>query len=57
MLVLTRRTEESLVINEQIAIVALNIKDGQVRLGIEAPKSISIHRKEVYLRIQKEKQK
>lgn len=57
MLILTRRIGESLMIGDQITITVLNIKGNQVRLGIDAPKDVSVHREEVYQRIQEEKQK
>ncbi|MEI8054938.1 MAG: carbon storage regulator CsrA [bacterium] len=57
MLILTRRIGESLIIDDQTAIVVLNVRYNQVRLGIEAPKKIAVHREEVYQRIQKEKRK
>ncbi len=57
MLVLTRRVGESLIIGDDISITILGIKGHQVRLGINAPKEISVHREEIYQRIQNEKQK
>ena len=53
MLVLTRRLGESIVIGDDIIIRILDI-DGQVKLGIEAPQNISVHREEIYVKIQKE---
>lgn len=54
MLILTRRMGETIVIADDIAVTILGIRGGQVRLGIDAPKDISVHREEVYLRIQAE---
>ena len=48
MLVLTRKLEESLVINEKIIVTVLGVEGDRVKLGIEAPKHIKIHRKEIY---------
>lgn len=56
MLVLTRRIRESLIIGDQITITVLNIRNNQVQIGIDAPREVSIHRNEVYKRIQEEKQ-
>jgi len=55
MLIITRRTDESLVINDNIEVVVLGVRGDYVRIGIEAPKSIPVHRYEVWERIQKEK--
>ncbi len=55
MLILTRRISESIIIGEDIKIAVLGVKGNQVRLGIDAPKDISVHREEIYERIQQEK--
>ncbi|KGG79983.1 carbon storage regulator [Caloranaerobacter azorensis H53214] len=57
MLVLTRKKNESIVINGDIEIVIVEIGDGKVKLGIKAPKNIEVHRKEIYEAIQKENRK
>jgi carbon storage regulator len=54
MLVLSRRVDESLLIDKDIKITVLDIKGGQVRLGITAPQSITVHREEVFDRIQRD---
>ena len=54
MLVLSRRVDESLLIDKVIKITGLDIKGGQVRLGITAPESIKVHREEVFNRIEKD---
>ena len=48
MLVLTRRINESIVINDDISVLVVEIRGDRVRLGIEAPKDVVVHRKEVY---------
>ena len=55
MLVLTRRLDETIIIGNDIKITVLSIAGNQVRIGIAAPKEISVHREEVYARIQAEK--
>ncbi|WP_019531013.1 carbon storage regulator CsrA [Dasania marina] len=54
MLVLSRRLGETLIIGDNVKVSVLGISGNQVRLGIEAPKDVSVHREEVYLRIQDE---
>ncbi len=54
MLVLTRRTNQSIVIGDDIEITIVEIKGDQVRLGIAAPRHISVHRKEIYEQIKQE---
>jgi len=54
MLVLTRRENESIMIGDGIEIKVLDLKDNQVKLGIVAPRSVPVHRREVYLAIQAE---
>jgi carbon storage regulator len=54
MLILTRRVGETFIIGDDIKITVCSVRNGQVRIGIEAPKHVSIHRKEVYERIQRE---
>jgi len=56
MLVLTRKRGEGVAIGPDIRIVVLGIKNGQVRLGVEAPRTTEVHRDEVYVRIQEENQ-
>jgi carbon storage regulator len=55
MLILTRRVGETLVVGDDVKITVLGINGSQVRIGVEAPKEIPIHREEIYMKIQKEK--
>lgn len=48
MLVLTRRINESIVINDNVSVLVVEVRGDRVRLGIEAPKDVAVHRKEVY---------
>lgn len=54
MLVLTRKSGEAIRIGDDIKIVVLEVKDNQIRLGIEAPHKYTVHREEIYLKIQEE---
>jgi carbon storage regulator len=55
MLVLSRQKDESIIIGDDVEITIVDVRGDKVRLGISAPKSITVHRKEVYEAIQREK--
>ncbi len=57
MLILSRKKEQSIMIGNDIEIVVIDIQGDQVKLGINAPKNVAIHRKEVFLEIQEENRK
>jgi carbon storage regulator CsrA len=55
MLILTRRAGESLVVGTEVTVTVIAIKGNQVRIGINAPKDVQVHREEIYERVQAEK--
>ena len=55
MLILTRRVGETVMIGDEIAVTVLGVKGNQVRIGVTAPRSVSVHRQEIYERIRKER--
>jgi len=54
MLILTRRVGEAVVIDEEVTVTVLGVKGNQVRIGVNAPKTVSVHREEIYQRIKGE---
>lgn len=56
MLILTRRVGESVVIGDDIGVTVLGVKGNQVRIGVTAPKDVTVHRQEIYERIKSEQE-
>ena len=55
MLILTRRVGETLMIGDDVSVTVLGVKGNQVRLGVNAPKEVAVHREEIFNAIQREK--
>lgn len=56
MLILTRRVGETVMIGNEVTVTVLGVKGNQVRIGINAPKTVAVHREEIYERIKREQQ-
>ncbi len=56
MLILTRRVGETLMVGDDVTVTVLGVKGNQVRIGVDAPKDVAVHREEIYQRIQSEKE-
>ena len=54
MLILTRRVGETLMVGDEVTVTVLGVKGNQVRIGVNAPKDVAVHREEIYDRIKKE---
>ncbi len=55
MLILTRRVGETLMVGDEVTVTVLGVKGNQVRIGVNAPKDVAVHREEIYQRIQSER--
>lgn len=56
MLILTRRVGETLMVGDEVTVTVLGVKGNQVRIGVNAPKEVAVHREEIYERIKKEEE-
>ena len=54
MLILTRRVGETLMVGDEVTVTVLGVKGNQVRIGVDAPKEVAVHREEIYQRIKQE---
>jgi len=57
MLILTRRVGETLMIGDEVTVTVLGVKGNQVRIGVNAPRDVAVHREEIYERIKREQAK
>lgn len=57
MLILTRRVGEKLIINENVEVIMLGVQGNQVRIGVNAPKEVAVHREEIFLKIKAQEEK
>lgn len=55
MLILTRRVGETMMVGDDVSVTVLGVKGNQVRIGVNAPQEVKVHREEIYMRIQAEK--
>ena len=55
MLILTRKVNESLIVGDRVTVTVVGVKGNQVRIGIDAPKDVEVHREEIYERLQQER--
>jgi len=56
MLILTRRVGETLMIGDEVTVTVLGVKGNQVRIGVDAPRDVTVHREEIYERIKREQE-
>jgi carbon storage regulator len=57
MLILTRKTNETLMVGDEVTVTILGVKGNQVRIGINAPREVAVHREEIYERIKSEERR
>ena len=56
MLILTRRVGETVMVGDEVTVTVLGVKGNQVRIGVNAPKEVAVHREEIYERIKREQE-
>jgi carbon storage regulator len=57
MLILTRKTNETLMVGDEVTVTVLGVKGNQVRIGVNAPREVAVHREEIYERIKSEERR